>query len=56
MQYIIMVINFYTDFRFQPKKLQGKITNEAQRIFENILSDLDSVKREPKRWYPLSRQ
>ena len=29
------------------EKLQGKITNEAQRIFENILSDLDSVKREP---------
>ncbi len=28
-------------------KLQGKITNEAQRTFENILSDLDSVKREP---------
>jgi type II restriction enzyme len=27
--------------------LQGKITNEAQRTFENILSDLDSVKREP---------
>ena len=23
-------------------KLQGKITNEAQRTFENILSDLDS--------------
>ncbi len=29
------------------EKLQGKITNEAQRTFENILSDLDSVKREP---------
>jgi len=28
-------------------KLQGKVTNEAQRTFENILSDLDSVKREP---------
>src|SRR3989344_2461334 len=28
-------------------KLKGKITNKAQRIFENILSDLDSVKREP---------
>jgi len=28
-------------------KLQGKITNEAQRTFENIFSDLDSVKREP---------
>ena len=29
------------------EKLQGKITNEAQQTFENILSDLDSVKREP---------
>lgn len=28
-------------------KLEGKITNDAQRTFENILSDLDSVKREP---------
>lgn len=29
------------------EKLQGKITEEAQQTFENILSDLDSVKREP---------
>ncbi|MFH1583324.1 MAG: TdeIII family type II restriction endonuclease [Candidatus Falkowbacteria bacterium] len=29
------------------EKLQGEITNEAQKTFENILSDLDSVKREP---------
>jgi len=29
------------------EKLEGKITNDAQRTFENILSDLDSVKREP---------
>jgi len=29
------------------EKLERKITNDAQRTFENILSDLDSVKREP---------
>lgn len=29
------------------EKLQGQITNEAQRIFEDILSDLDSAVREP---------
>lgn len=29
------------------EKLRGKITNEAQKLFEDILSDLDSVKREP---------
>lgn len=28
-------------------KLKGQITNEAQRVFENIISDLDSVVREP---------
>jgi hypothetical protein len=28
-------------------KLHGKITNEAQQTFENILSDLDNVIREP---------
>jgi type II restriction enzyme len=28
-------------------KLQGKITSEAQKTFENILSNLDSVVREP---------
>lgn len=28
-------------------KLQGQITADAQQTFENILSDLDSVKREP---------
>ncbi|MCX6737751.1 MAG: TdeIII family type II restriction endonuclease [Candidatus Parcubacteria bacterium] len=29
------------------EKLQGRVTNEAQQTFENILSDLDSVQREP---------
>ncbi|MCX6763513.1 MAG: TdeIII family type II restriction endonuclease [Candidatus Moranbacteria bacterium] len=29
------------------EKMHGKVTNRAQKIFENILSDLDSVKREP---------
>jgi len=54
---IIAKENFKVAKKLQgTEKLQGKITNEAQRIFENILSDLDSVKREPKRWYPLSRQ
>ena len=28
-------------------KLEGEITHDAQRVFENILSDLESVKREP---------
>lgn len=29
------------------EKLKGAITQEAQKVFENIISDLDSVKREP---------
>src|SRR3990170_729403 len=28
-------------------KLRGVLTQEAQRVLENIVSDLDSVKREP---------
>ena len=45
---IIAKENFKVAKKLQgTEKLQGKITNEAQRIFENILSDLDSVKREP---------
>lgn len=45
---IIASENFRVAKKLQrTEKLQGKITNEAQRIFENILSDLDSVKREP---------
>lgn len=45
---IISSNNFEVAKKLQgAEKLQGKITNEAQRTFENILSDLDSVKREP---------
>jgi len=45
---IIAKENFKIAKKLQGKdKLQGKITNEAQKTFENILSDLDSVKREP---------
>ena len=45
---IIAKENFKVAEKLQgAKKLQGRVTNEAQRIFENILSDLDSVKREP---------
>jgi hypothetical protein len=29
------------------EKLKGALTQEAQKVFENIISDLDSVKREP---------
>ncbi|MFA5051354.1 MAG: TdeIII family type II restriction endonuclease [Patescibacteria group bacterium] len=45
---IIAKENFKVAKKLQgTEKLQGKITNEAQKTFENILSDLDSVKREP---------
>lgn len=45
---IIAKENFKTAKKLQgTEKLQGQITNEAQRTFENILSDLDSVIREP---------
>lgn len=45
---IIAKENFKTAKKLQgAEKLQGQITNEAQRTFENILSDLDSVIREP---------
>ncbi|MDP2642524.1 MAG: TdeIII family type II restriction endonuclease [Candidatus Peregrinibacteria bacterium] len=45
---IIATENFATANKLQGQnKLKGKITREAQRTSENILSDLDSVKREP---------
>ena len=45
---IIASENFKTAKKLQGKnKLKGQITHEAQRKFENILSDLDSVIREP---------
>lgn len=45
---IIAKENFEVAKKLQgAEKLQGEITNEAQRTFENILSDLDSVTREP---------
>lgn len=45
---IIAKEHFKTAKKLQgAEKLQGKITSAAQRTFENILSDLDSVKREP---------
>lgn len=45
---IIAKENFKVAKKLQgTEKLQGQITYEAQRTFENILSDLDSVKREP---------
>lgn len=45
---IIAGENFIVAKKLQrPNKLQGKITSEAQTIFGNILSDLDSVIREP---------
>jgi len=45
---IIAEKNFKTAKKLRgAEKLQGQITNEAQRTFENILSDLDSVIREP---------
>lgn len=45
---IISNENFKIAKKLQGKeKLKGKITNEAQKIFGNIISDLESVKREP---------
>lgn len=45
---IIAKENFKTAKKLQNStKLKGKITRKAQRTFENILSDLDSVIREP---------
>ncbi len=45
---IIAKENFKTARKLQGKdKLKGQITRKAQRTFENILSDLDSVIREP---------
>lgn len=45
---IIASENFKVAKKLEGKnKLQGKITRDAQRKFENILSDLDSVIREP---------
>jgi type II restriction enzyme len=45
---IIAKENFKVAKKLQGRdRLRGKITNEAQRVFENILSDLDSAKREP---------
>ena len=45
---IIASENFKVAKKLQgSSKLKGKITREAQRKFENILSDLDSVVREP---------
>lgn len=45
---IIALENFAKAKKLQGEnKLKGKITREAQRKFENILSDLDSVIREP---------
>src|SRR3990167_7902411 len=45
---IIAKENFKVAKKLQgSEKLHGKVTNKSLRIFENILSDLDSVKREP---------
>lgn len=45
---IIAAENFAVAKKLQGQnKLNGKVTREAQRTVENILSDLDSVKREP---------
>lgn len=45
---IIAKESFKTAVKLQgTNRLKGRITNEAQSIFENIISDLDSVKREP---------
>ncbi len=45
---IIATKSFVTANKLQGQnKLKGKITREAQRTSENILSNLDSVKREP---------
>jgi hypothetical protein len=45
---IIAKENFKTAKKLQgANKLKGKVTRKAQRKFENILSDLDSVIREP---------
>lgn len=45
---IIAKENFKTAKKLQGRnKLSGQITNTAQETFENILSDLDSVIREP---------
>jgi type II restriction enzyme len=45
---IIAKENYEIAIKLEGKdKLTGKITNEAQQTFDNILSDLDSVKREP---------
>lgn len=40
-----MVINFYTDFRFQPKKLQGKITKQfqIQLIFSILMQSISFI-------------
>ncbi len=45
---IIATQNFSVAKKLQGKdKLKGNITRNAQRVFENILSDLESVVREP---------
>lgn len=45
---IIAAENFKVAEKLQDtNKLKGQVTNEAQKTFENILSDLDSALREP---------
>lgn len=45
---IIATENFKVAEKLQGvHKLKGQVTNEAQKVFENILSDLDSAIREP---------
>ena len=45
---IIAAENFEVAEKLQgTSKLKGKVTDEAQKTFENILSDLDSALREP---------
>jgi len=45
---IIAAENFQVAKKLQGKdKLKGQITTQAQKVFENILSDLDNVIREP---------
>lgn len=45
---IIATENFKVAEKLQgANKLKGQVTNEAQKTFENILSDLDSALREP---------
>lgn len=45
---IIAAENFKVAEKLQgANKLKGRVTNEAQKTFENILSDLDSAIREP---------